>query len=281
MILGITASSAASLPVVTGGTLTSDATYYYRTFTANGTLTIENSPIDMTYWVCGGGAGGGTRTYFYPYLWRGYFRQNYCWAGGGGGGGSNVINGSVTYGPQSVTIVLGAGGYTDGTNTSITSTPSINVGAIGYRPYGPIGGGNNVYNGANFSTYGTAYDLAPDPYYYIGGGGAGANGNGSGLNGGAALAIPGMGISLGGGGAAVHGGYDGNDYNPNNFTYYPAYFPDIAGTPGTNGGTGSALGNGGDAPANRGGGGGAGNGNGGQGGSGIAIFRYLRSAVGG
>ena len=49
--VGSSDSSAASssvipapLAVVTGGTLTSDATYYYRTFTSNGTLEVLNFP---------------------------------------------------------------------------------------------------------------------------------------------------------------------------------------------------------------------------------------------
>ena len=39
---GIVAASGAML-VVTGGTLSSDATYYYRAFTANGTLGITGA----------------------------------------------------------------------------------------------------------------------------------------------------------------------------------------------------------------------------------------------
>jgi hypothetical protein len=47
-------------PVVTGGTLTSDATYYYRTFTANDTLTITgDKPLAFDYVLVGGGGGGG------------------------------------------------------------------------------------------------------------------------------------------------------------------------------------------------------------------------------
>mgnify|MGYP000645361866 CR=1 FL=1 len=61
-----TASSASNsvtpinLPVVTGGALTSDATYYYRTFTSNGTLGIANTSIALDILkVAGGGGGGG------------------------------------------------------------------------------------------------------------------------------------------------------------------------------------------------------------------------------
>ena len=49
---------------VTGGTLTSDATYYYRTFTSNGTLTITNSSLALDYIMVGGGGGGGSTSFF-------------------------------------------------------------------------------------------------------------------------------------------------------------------------------------------------------------------------
>lgn len=279
--LGVVAGAVNAPPVVTGGTLTSDATYYYRKFTANGTMQILNAPINMDYVVCGGGSGGGTRTLFFPYTWQGYFAQHECYAGGGGGAASNVNTGSVTFQPQSVNILIGAGGYNDGTATSIITSSYINTNALGYRPYGPIGGNNNTFFGASQSNYGNPINLGPDPYYYIGGGGAGAGGNASGSNGGPAWTVPGFGVTLGGGGAGVHGAYYANDYNPINYTYYYTYEPDAAGTPGTGGGTGSSRGIGGNGAPNTGSGGGAGNGIPGQGGSGIVIFRYLRSAVGG
>ena len=46
-------------PTVTGGTLTSDATYYYRTFTANGDLTVTGGSLEVEVLVIGGGGGGG------------------------------------------------------------------------------------------------------------------------------------------------------------------------------------------------------------------------------
>jgi hypothetical protein len=45
--------------IVTGGTLASDATYYYRTFTANGTLSISSNALSFDYLVIAGGASGG------------------------------------------------------------------------------------------------------------------------------------------------------------------------------------------------------------------------------
>jgi hypothetical protein len=59
--LGIVAS-AFKEPTITGGTLYSDATYYYRVFTANGTLTVTSPsgtsvPVEVIV-VAGGGPGG-------------------------------------------------------------------------------------------------------------------------------------------------------------------------------------------------------------------------------
>jgi hypothetical protein len=77
-VIGASAShgiSARLKPVLTGGTLSSDATYFYRTFTANGTL--AGAGVTNTG---GGGGGGGANT-------------NTAYAGGfnGGNGGSGIV----------------------------------------------------------------------------------------------------------------------------------------------------------------------------------------------
>ena len=48
-----------SFPQTTGGTLSSDSTYYYRTFIASGTLSVSGnlSSVDILS-IAGGGAGG-------------------------------------------------------------------------------------------------------------------------------------------------------------------------------------------------------------------------------
>ena len=63
-ILGTVASSyEVPKSVVTGGTLTSDATYYYRTFTGNGTLIVSASALTCDVLIgAGGGSGGGNAT---------------------------------------------------------------------------------------------------------------------------------------------------------------------------------------------------------------------------
>ena len=93
-ILGIIGSSTAKKPALTGGTLYSDSTYYYRLFTANGTLGVQNQPISVDVLVIAGGGGGG--------------RSDRAGGGGGAGGvlDANSINLSV--GNQSITV--GGGG---------------------------------------------------------------------------------------------------------------------------------------------------------------------------
>ena len=88
-ILGVIASSAQKVPVVTGGTLTSDATYYYRTFSASGTLSVTVAPLTADVILVGGGAGGGGSTgpdRFSPTTY----------GGGAGGSGALAGAGSVT-----------------------------------------------------------------------------------------------------------------------------------------------------------------------------------------
>ena len=83
-ILGILASSKLVKPVVTGGTLTSDATYFYRTFLANGTLGITGGSLTYdTIIVAGGGGGGhGDDQGFNPGI---------SFGGGGGAGGLSAL----------------------------------------------------------------------------------------------------------------------------------------------------------------------------------------------
>lgn len=290
--LGITSSSYA-FPIVSGGTLTSDATYYYRTFTANGSLVIQNQAINMDYWIVGGGGGGSYRSVYYPYLWQGYYDTHLCEAGGAGGAGADLNSGSNTFQPDTINIFIGAGGaaLSGGYATDVVSANAL-FGSLsafgGTGAGGPQGGFNNYYAAGNVTYYlaSPAYITAPawlasSPYYWIGSGGAGAAGSGSGPNGGAAsTSVPGR--SVGGGGAGAHGNYAANDYlafPP--YDYYPNYGGTTVGTPGTNGGTASTNGNGGNGVANTGSGGGGATGAPGNGGSGVVVFRYQRSVVGG
>ena len=174
-----TASSASNsvtpvnpIPVVTGGTLYSDATYYYRAFTTSGTLGISNQSLSCDILAIGGGGSGGY--------------QSNSSAGGGGGSGSAVYATSQTLGVGSKTVTIGTGGVSqtvsgsqgnDGGDTSISGTSilayggggggAVNNGAYGGRSKGTGGGGaanlTTVGAGgtvANVSTGGTAYQFA-------------------------------------------------------------------------------------------------------------------------
>jgi hypothetical protein len=69
-----------AIPVVSGGTLFSDATYYYRRFTGNGNLSVSNTSLNAdVLTVAGGGSGGGSDT--------GQFGSVWFMGGGGGAGG--------------------------------------------------------------------------------------------------------------------------------------------------------------------------------------------------
>ena len=70
-------------PTVTGGTLYSDATYYYRAFRASGSLVVSggypaNASLTADVMLVGGGGGGG----------RSYTAAHQ----GGGGGGAGIVS---------------------------------------------------------------------------------------------------------------------------------------------------------------------------------------------
>jgi hypothetical protein len=119
---GQSAASSASnsvtpaIPItVTGGTLASDATYYYRKFTSNGTLEVTGGSLTVDVLsVAGGGGGGGV---------MGIFR-----GGGGGGGGGVLLHSSQSIsGTRAVTV--GAGGAADLSNTTGTWTQRATAGS--------------------------------------------------------------------------------------------------------------------------------------------------------
>jgi hypothetical protein len=269
-------------PVVTGGTLTSDATYYYRTFTGNGTLGVSGYAALVTdvLLVAGGGAGG----------------FNY---GGGGGAGGLVYAASQSY-SSNATITIGAGGTINtinigrgnpGGNSTCTGVTTA-VGGGGGGGFGEYDGGAGGSGGGASSYTGQAYSggSATSGQGYAGGsvtgsgtragGGGGANGAGDvnvgfyGFKGGDGLTYFGATYAGGGGG----GGASAESYGG----------PGGAGG-GGNGGSQNASG----ANASFYGGGGGGGGPGqlgpspygyaypGVGYQGICIFRYTRSQVGG
>ena len=123
-------------PVVTGGSLSSDATYYYRTFTSNGTLTVSNLSLTADYFVVAGGGGGGSARRFTSGT---YFE----YAAGGGGGAGGRVETSTTIPVNSYAITIGGGG---GSNSSGSDTTFGSLATA-------IGGGGGGYpaNTANYS----------------------------------------------------------------------------------------------------------------------------------
>lgn len=99
-------------PIAAGGTLAEDASYYYHTFKANGSLTFLGPAYGVEIIAVGGGGSGGTGTF----------------AGGGGAGGAALFTGYVNYGgptqgDKTWTIVIGSGGApgSNGTKTYINA----------------------------------------------------------------------------------------------------------------------------------------------------------------
>ncbi len=123
-------------PVVTGGTLSSDATFYYRAFTGNGTLTVSDATLTADFLVIAGGGGGGFSN------------------GGGGGAGGLVYTASQSVSPNSYTVTVGSGGAgapspgpvggTNGVNSNVTGGSLSLTAATG----GGAGGASNA-NGSN------------------------------------------------------------------------------------------------------------------------------------
>ena len=120
-MLGIMASAGRPHTVVTGGTLSSDATYYYRAFTANGTFGVSGGSLlaDVLV-IAGGGGSGGINT-------------SGTASGGGGSGGIFYATAQSFNSNQSVTI--GAGGAASAAGAS-TGNKGINstFGSLTARP---------------------------------------------------------------------------------------------------------------------------------------------------
>ena len=282
---------------VSGGTLSSDSTYYYRTFTNNGTLSVSNGSLTMECLVIGGGGAGG-------YTTNG-------WSGGGGGSGGAVYHSGLSFssGNYSATVGAGAAGPTanvagnrapNGVNSSLTTSGSTMIaygggGGAGYfdayvtGASGGSGGGGEHTAGTSSATQGTGGTAA-----YGNAGGAGNQSSNSG--GGGGLGSVGQTSSPGNGGSGLNtwsawatatstgvsgfygGGGGGGSYSSTGG----------AGGSGGGGAGGNNTGSSGQSgTANTGGGGGgrgnyqAGSGIGGSGGSGIIIVRYTKSQVGG
>jgi hypothetical protein len=180
-ILGILGSGGRK-PIVTGGTLYSDATYYYRAFTGNGTLAVTRFNLTADVLVIAGGGGGyvsglsagGAGGYRY-FSALSLTPANYaCTIGNGGagetayaannntkGGNSSIIGGAISY--------SSTGGGTPGPNANGGS--GAGGGGTGNQGgYTPVEG----YNGATFASGGAGGAALNTPIYGTAGPGSAA-----------------------------------------------------------------------------------------------------------
>jgi trimeric autotransporter adhesin len=169
-------------PILSGGTLSSDSTYYYRTFTANGNLSVTVAPITLNILAIAGGGSGGV-------------------AGGGGGSGAAVHSSSRTLSPQSYSLTIGGGSSaatTNGTNTTFGSLITANGGGAGGNStasntsmgagigYKGENGGSGGGAGRDFAAAGSADNASSGGtvYGYNGGGSPNTGWGGAGGGGG-------------------------------------------------------------------------------------------------
>lgn len=139
---------------ISGGTLTSDATYYYRTFLSSGTLTITGTATVDSLVIAAGGAG-----------------EN-----GGGGAGGVLYTAGASVPANSYSVVVGTGvANAQGGNSSFNSNIAIGggCGSTGTPCPGMNGGSGGGPNGLGTSGQG----FAGGTVGWAGGGGAGGPGN--------------------------------------------------------------------------------------------------------
>jgi hypothetical protein len=284
-LYGISEEGVTPAPKATGGTIYSDANYYYHAFGVSGLFTPSQA-LTVDYLVIAGGGGGSTNE-----------------AGGGGAGGLRstltATGGlgsletplSLSSGTQ-YTVTIGGGGNAAGTNgvqgsnsvfASITSTGGGGGGNGGVAATsGGSGGGGGAYgsNAGGARTASPVQGFAGGSGSFVnggagGGGGAGAVGmNGSGTyagNGGVGLQLVAFSTATGTGVNNYYAGGGGGGA----FTGSTQSTGGLGG--GGNGGAGTPT-TGSSAQANTGGGGGGGGTGGaivgGNGGSGLVVIRY-------
>lgn len=308
--LGIVNSSL-KLPTLSGGSLTSDAKYFYRVFTSSGTLVVKGGPVTVDLLIGSGGGGGSQHTDLAStspwYAWDANYqylvaKSIYAPIGGAAGGVFRKFF-DVPLTPQfgeNHTVTVGAGGAANAAGGfSRFATPTnywfhtetISGGGTGVRN-GRGTGGSNLDNSGGIGS-GPIVDNSSGgftpyiPTYYVGGGGAGYVAFPDPNSNTAAGGIPIMDIpefkdsngtitGYGAGSSGISGTFDGGyDYwFFRNWQTSRTSYGEYYGA-GTSVPSGTAT----NAAANRGGGGGSSPNTAGNGGSGLVIVRYLRSAV--
>ena len=178
-----------AVPVVTGGTLSSDSTYYYRTFTGSGNFVLDNKSGYFDIFSLGGGGsgvegGGGSGAIIY-YSNKLLSVGTYSVEVGGGGTGNEgtPINGSNSrFGSLQAAYGGGRGG---GTTAGLNNGAAGGSGGGGRRDGGGSGGASNQDLGDATSKYGFAGGTTASVGWAgaAGGGGTGAAGSAGSGNG--------------------------------------------------------------------------------------------------
>ena len=270
-------ANATRYPAVSGGTLTSDATYYYRTFTSNGTLTVANFSLTADILVVGGGGGGGAGNALnMSGQSAATYQAGYGGGAGGGGGAVAATSAATAVTPGAYAITVGANGAGASVNNNSFAPSPYNTISWTQATAGTSSSFATLFSaagGAASSSYGFSVNAgassgnsyaggAASTNYSGGGGGAGGAGKAAGNTG----FLGGVGYTSSITGTSLVYGYGGNA-------------PNSATAAGTN-----------DSGYGRGGGGGYISSPdvygdifsfGGYGSPGVVIVRYTRASVGG
>lgn len=273
----------------TGGYITSDANYYYHTFTSTGVFTPLQSLSCETLVIAGGGGaismGGGGGAGGVVTNTLSLSATNYAVTVGGGGTGSDYgVQNTAGTNTTFSTLTANGGGPARGPNPNSTNG---NGGSGGGGGFGNPTPGGTATTGSGGTAYGNNGGTGNDTVRATGGGGgAGAVGANSAStvsgNGGAGTSLftawglaTGTGQNVGGTYFYAGGGGGGGDSNSGYTT--------AAGTGGNGGGGNGSITTTGTNASGWGGGGGGGGRffgttySGGNGASGLVIVRYLKA----
>lgn len=266
---GVIAASGAGLPIVSGGTLYSDDTYFYRKFTASAFFSVTNptsTPFTADVLIIAGAGPAGVN-------------------GGGGGGAGGVVQLSNQVISESNFVTIGAGGAWQGTATdsSFGSLGTALKGGWGRSRDNPptstqtdvgSGGGGAGYtsgagNNQGTGTVGQGSNGGPGTDYGFAADAAGGGGGGFSQVGGSGVFRRG---GDGGNGISTYSSWGIATSSGHNVGGVRWFAGGGAGNPTTGNGVAGTPGNG-SVGANTGGG------TGGTGNSGIVLVRYLKSSA--
>ena len=296
-----------NVPTLTGGALTSDSTYYYRTFASSGSLVIADYGITADILAIAGGGGGagqrggggGAGGVLYLTSQNLGIGTNVVTVGGGGpasaaGGGQTGTSGGPSQVASLAQAIGGGGGGGDG---GVGGTSGLSGGSGGGAcNYNGAVGGSGVAGPPRQGYDGGGRSGQSPNYGAGGGGGAGANGNpgnenapgtgGAGTNSYSSIlsAISSVMSGVSGWSSATSGGYiagggAGGYYQSTSGIRYSGG----VGGGGRSGASGGNPGESGVTNTGSGGGGGWNGGNdvaGGNGGAGLVVIRYTKSQIG-